>query len=719
MKKNLLKYFLFIVLCCSFVLGYNSSIYASNTEIWVNGIEVTQDNCENVMSGVSYDFDTNTLYLNNANLTTTHEREAHDAAISATGDINIVLTGTNNINVSGGTVFLDGIYANGTITISGSGSLNIQAEGSASETNAIATGYTEQTAGLIVNSGTIYAKGETRGLYLDKSYGSSLPPRIFEVNGGDITLIGSLMATTVAPDFDKYEGSVITAAWDEEGKKTDTYNESSLAYYKYLKINSLEYDDDGFAEGNHYQPAKLNDNNTPDTSDDYYEINNAGNLFWFSEYLSKDEANINTNAKLIKDITIPDGRIFDPISAGTYNSGYGGTFDGQGHTISNINIDPQIGFSSTGMFTMITESGEVKNLTLKDTTLNNSTSTTGTICGYNKGKIEKCSAINTVINSPLQMIGGICGENEGTINKCYNASDIKASSSAIGGICGVNSGTINNSYNTAAIEGGWYVGGIAGEMTSTGNITNSYNIGTITTMQGYETLGNGVAGNKVGTITNSYYLASSQTEDGGRTAEEFNSGEITYLLNEKQSSDNVIWRQTLHTKATNSYPTFDGKIVYAGYRYCYSTNIEYGNDKTILFDEVPNHDFSILKHDETSHWYACSTNGCTAVHNKENHIPVIIGKKDATCTSEGYTGDKVCKVCNFVIKKGSIIKKVDHSYKDGVCTMCGQSKQSIENNINTPNTKDNSNILVWIILSLISAMSIITLYFKFKKSYTK
>ena len=51
--------------------------------------------------------------------------------------------------------------------------------------------------------------------------------------------------------------------------------------------------------------------------------------------------------------------------------------------------------------------------------------------------------------------------------------------------------------------------------------------------------------------------------------------------------------------------------------------------------------------------------------------------------------------------------------------MCNQSQQKIENNINTPNTKDNSNILVWIILSLISAMSIITLYFKFKKSYTK
>ena len=256
-------------------------------------------------------------------------------------------------------------------------------------------------------------------------------------------------------------------------------------------------------------------------------------------------------------------------------------------------------------------------------------------------------------------------------------------------------------------------------MGANSSITNSYNIGTITTMQGYETLGNGIAGNKVGTITNSYYLASSITEDGGRTAEEFNSGEITYLLNEKQSNDNVIWRQTLQAKSINSYPTFDGKIVYAGYRYCYSTNIEYGNDKTVLFDEVPNHDFSILKHDETSHWYACSTNGCTAVNNKEEHIPIIVGKKDATCTSEGYTGDKVCKVCNFVIEKGSVIKKVDHSYKDGVCTMCNQSQQKIENNINTPNTKDNSNILVWIILSLISAMSIITLYFKFKKSYTK
>lgn len=46
-------------------------------------------------------------------------------------------------------------------------------------------------------------------------------------------------------------------------------------------------------------------------------------------------------------------------------------------------------------------------------------------------------------------------------------------------------------------------------------------------------------------------------------------------------------------------------------------------------------------------------------------------QKDATCTAEGYTGDKVCTVCGEILEKGESIAMLAHSYKDGKCTVCG------------------------------------------------
>lgn len=38
---------------------------------------------------------------------------------------------------------------------------------------------------------------------------------------------------------------------------------------------------------------------------------------------------------------------------------------------------------------------------------------------------------------------------------------------------------------------------------------------------------------------------------------------------------------------------------------------------------------------------------------------------DATCTNEGYTGDKVCTICGEVVEEGTVIEKVAHNYKGG------------------------------------------------------
>ena len=74
--------------------------------------------------------------------------------------------------------------------------------------------------------------------------------------------------------------------------------------------------------------------------------------------------------------------------------------------------------------------------------------------------------------------------------------------------------------------------------------------------------------------------------------------------------------------------------------------------------------------------------------------------REASCTAEGYTGDRVCKVCGEIVEKGEAIPKTAHAFQDGVCTVCG----AVESNDNTqsPQTGDNGNIALWIGLMLVS-----------------
>ena len=104
--------------------------------------------------------------------------------------------------------------------------------------------------------------------------------------------------------------------------------------------------------------------------------------------------------------------------------------------------------------------------------------------------------------------------------------------------------------------------------------------------------------------------------------------------------------------------------------------------------------------------------------NTENHFIVdkhdtfeIVGAKDATCTSEGYTGDKVCKICGKLIEEGTVIPKTAHDFRNGKCTVCGAADpdyvpakpgSSDQKVTKAPQTGDNSNISLWLALIAVS-----------------
>jgi len=169
------------------------------------------------------------------------------------------------------------------------------------------------------------------------------------------------------------------------------------------------------------------------------------------------------------------------------------TFDGQGHTLSNIPI--KSGYGSTGVFGATSATGIVRNLHIKSsnvaiTSKTNSTQQgTGILVGRNGGKILNCSVKDCQITAnPAQSnqsahTGGIAGNSPGEIINCFVTntrisydSSSKIAANPAGGICGLSQGPVLNCYsaNNSIKNKGSYNGGICGETLSGAHIENCY-----------------------------------------------------------------------------------------------------------------------------------------------------------------------------------------------------------------------------------------------------
>ena len=281
-----------------------------------------------------------------------------------------------------------------------------------------------------------------------------------------------------------------------------------------------------------YQPAvettdkyDIDDDSTKDT---VYEISNAGQLYWFAGLVNGtlDGVKQNTlaNAVLTANITVNEN-LLDSLqydTEGNVSNGsdfitwtpiadcmedhitlYSGTFDGNNKTVSGLYFNDNS--TRIGLFGSSEADGNIKNV--------------GVVDSYFKGN---------------DFVGGVCGRNDGTITNCYNAGNLTVieSSATIGGICGYNSGTVTNCYNTGTVTATGQVasvGGVCG--CSTAPISNCYNIGTVTATSSSTDISD-ICGYNFGPVTNCYYLADTEDENGGKTAAQFVSGEIAYLLSQ-------------------------------------------------------------------------------------------------------------------------------------------------------------------------------------------
>ena len=262
------------------------------------------------------------------------------------------------------------------------------------------------------------------------------------------------------------------------------------------------------------------------------------------------------------------------------------------------------------------------------------TSAIGGICGVSNGKITDCNNAGkvSVESNGKARVGGVCGSNYkgGTTENCHNTADVNVSGntteSCAGGVCGYNflgtadlTSTISNCsntgnitgisyiggvcgnnycqiyygtvivincYNTGTVSGTSYVGGVCGRIEEVnGQIINCYNTGTIKSDGCKGSVCGFVDKHDTNKIANCYFDTGKYSGDAvgncggiienvlGKTAEQFASGEVCYLLNGSTSTGTtenpLVWYQNL-SEGGDASPVLKGtgnNTVYLNNRY--------------------------------------------------------------------------------------------------------------------------------------------------------
>ena len=334
-------------------------------------------------------------------------------------------------------------------------------------------------------------------------------------------------------------------------------------------------------------PARVTGNGT---ETDPYQINTAAGLKWFRDKVNdaktKEETKIcavlKANIDLKNEEWTPIG-----IGNGTENTGapidfpYSGTFDGNGHTISGLNVNYRN--KNGGLFCYVMNA-TIKNLTVAGSVTHSSgdgVAYGGIVGCADSSTIENCTNRCTVTGN--WYAGGIVGWSaDSDIIGCANFGNI-SSPSFSGGICGKIGGqndaagidaTIRDCYNVGMVSGN-YAGGITGQSDSEHIdilIANCYNVGSLHGSDGTGEIIGALFGPTCTTINNCYYLPTgnpASTSDrvnvnrtDSKTAAEFADGTVRKLLKDGESDNNADpWADECKylDAAGKTLPVFNGQ----------------------------------------------------------------------------------------------------------------------------------------------------------------
>ena len=376
-------------------------------------------------------------------------------------------------------------------------------------------------------------------------------------------------------------------------------------------------DPDGFCtKCGGYEPATLttdkHDINGDGEKDEVYEIANAGQLYWFAALVNGTLAdgtaqNPSAKAVLLNDITVNTGvltadgtlasdvsgfRVWTPV--GNDSNPYQGTFDGQSHTVRGLYFNNSA-TDYVGLFGYIGNGGKISNV--------------GVVDSYFYGKND---------------VGGVCGYRYGSISNCYSASAVSGYHN-VGGVCGNNhSGETSNCYSVGSVRGGTDVGGVCG---------NNY----------FSTISNcyfdSEECDKDAVGTSNFSIA---TNVEGKTAAQFASGEVCYLLNAGKSDGTQAWYQNLTPETGDKYPVltsngnntvYDAPLLCGGIKNVGNT---YANTETVSVEHDLTGETS-FNEEKSIYQKICQRTGCgTAFYFADSKGLYAAEEEEGTFTTDTY-----------------------------------------------------------------------------------
>ena len=150
----------------------------------------------------------------------------------------------------------------------------------------------------------------------------------------------------------------------------------------------------------------------------FYHLSTPRHLIIFSSLVNEGE--IKAKAMVDADIDMSEYENFTPIGFTSANgSAFQGIFDGQGHTISGVTINVESDNSNHIGFIGLLYTGTLRNLCLKDLTINNNGATAvargGMVGRDGSGTIENCCVVNftfndiPIVEASTTAFGGVVG----------------------------------------------------------------------------------------------------------------------------------------------------------------------------------------------------------------------------------------------------------------------------------------------------------------------
>ena len=213
-------------------------------------------------------------------------------------------------------------------------------------------------------------------------------------------------------------------------------------------------------------------------------IGNEESFLSFAENCRLDSYSRELQVELLQDLDLT-GFDFSGVPI------FCGTFLGNGHTISGLNITAD--GSAMGLFRYLSPEAVVRDLTVAGTVSPQGSQTlVGGIAGSNAGSIQNCTFQGSITGS--DQVGGIAGSNTvtGIIENCQ-LSGLIHGDHFIGGIAGSNTGVIRGCINKASVNITPQQNSVDLSDITLDNITNSESANTVTDI-------GGIAGSNGGVI---------------------------------------------------------------------------------------------------------------------------------------------------------------------------------------------------------------------------